>query len=1821
MAEIIEIGEGMDTFDVVTWKSKHGSTYPSPGNVPAGLQHARDKAFVIPPELRSLIPESTTTIAMLLQHEVIHQVAILNTTKPSAWFSNDVPHTSVTVLVNRPIPDAATLDKLNSTSSQAWLSGCQSFVDHRFNNGRDHLPLGTLTFWNEMSECLKHHNAWKGGVDWVTSKHREWAAKPETADLVKNTNIFLTLTRITMGSTIRTCWGALSVNSLPRLLGESGVRSWMSDELVDMMMNDIAGRLKGDEMRKGRIWVLPTMIAQSIMTYGGSLTVNKQLQKWEKLMSEAKAQMAYLPFNINGNHWITFRVDLENGTVTYGDSLAWKRHPQPKKQLKAVRKWMVERMKVEKPQVDSSGLECANQLDTVSCGLVTANTIAVDIFNDKVIDPKRTADVRLAWFVKLTKTFSPPLEEELKALPEPATVRPHVKMSLASLLNPVGSATNSRPALDSHTEAAGDAPVAPAETTSTCSLTKSGASPEGDIEMDINKARTREDAHHAGEEGRIEMVEIEEGVWASRESSPADELQANEGGKDDVKEEAMDVDAAKAYAGTEPSAKQLGKRPRAPSVESGDIQEDNEREANVENKSEGGADKPREKRKKKKRSAAYTTEARRAYKDGALVPDEDKVEAWRDRIRAIEPYGPHVTFYDDDHTKFWCPKCQKKCSVKELNDVTRFRSHIKSCKGQYCMPKLTGFFKAASSSSEAKPKPIPRETVICQGLSARDDSCIATYLDRTAEQIRDEQEETRTWRNDYNRGRVYAKDCVGKFVALPDGPPKPCAACKKIFDSAPFKAAIGKPLPKPENRIYLNKQYINERLGKLFNECKGLRQLVEDDDASKSPYLRYALGVLAGKYNDETFNGFVEAYVRMKDREAQGKGMQNFKYTPQFLAFCQDIRTTNPAAYRGLQTVFQMPTEGTLEKKLADEPRFPYELCDRNFDLVQQHLETIAYDGPVGLGCDDTKLSTGQHLVWDAISKSHFLIGGSAGPVQVLNVDEVEKAMNDAETRPATKLRLWVLSIPYPKIPPVIVAAQAIPDNFDAQDPCRSLPESNSGIDLSQERVEKFKIPSPAPDEGIEATEVIIPVFDGQHVAIGQDSKHGLKTFRNNLYSGARLLTLGNFVGLYARIRDMALNEASPLYPRDVDKVDRQDDSAATRLFSADVLEFISRNHPDYLAEIIYLFVFGELIDAYQNRFITHHERVKMVLRALHFLNHWEMYLKVSDLPKSAHTISAQAIDITRTLINGYLALLHIHRDVLKGKFPFLPWLHSTEPCEHIFGEARRIIKEFTFRDFIYMVPKLKNRIRQLMRHFQVNPKARAVGYVHTYFDTGKLNALNLAIFPTLAEMGVLSAEALAEVESLLFLLGIIPSRLRERFAGFNSTQPLPSVNTWYHNSLVATRRTDTTSDNDSSRSSDSDDDNASVMSTTSSQEELDTADTRQKLNELLEEPTDHLYEFAQRKLTALRAAAFTLDADDFTLLQAANLQGGDEDTQDAEDTQNEQEVAQELNITIRDIVVSEQSAPLGLRALNTFADLDLTALVEIRRAHETEQAAKSGRTRTHLSSGTTDGGENNPNSDDPTTTRKRIYEKFNEILKDKRNHVPTPGFAARTERWTSGGKGKGASTSTSMSTAQDTVSGNAANAQAVAAASATKAATKRRKIFEAHKVPCLNLVSDARVSAVRPIRAGDFAFFVSDSPKPGTISVAKVLALYTRTAGKGARNAAATDVTNISALSRVAVQVFEHSHFAQFTSIPASTAALSTNKFLLLPPFQILCLLSNAPSQSSDTGTSATAPVYLSTTDFNDWKTLKEGGPSFVLAIKTFKKRDKGAGEVDEGD
>ena len=316
-----------------------------------------------------------------------------------------------------------------------------------------------------------------------------------------------------------------------------------------------------------------------------------------------------------------------------------------------------------------------------------------------------------------------------------------------------------------------------------------------------------------------------------------------------------------------------------------------------------------------------------------------------------------------------------------------------------------------------------------------------------------------------------------------------------------------------------------------------------------------------------------------------------------------------------------------------------------------------------------------------------------------------------------------------------------------------------------------------SPRQGMPDTTITIPVISGQPLCLLQDSKHALKTLRNNLFSGARLLTLGNHTMLYTTIRDLAFSNGSPLYRRDVEKLDRQDDNAATRLFSADTLLYLSNHYPDRTGEIVYLFVFGDLIDAYQNRSLPHHERVKMLLKAKYFLDYWGRFITHAKYKKSRHFLSREATDILRQIVEGLLALIYVYRDHLTNPDdinPLLPWLHSTEQCEHIFGEARQIVTDFCFLDFIYMLPKLRVTIREAILRARSNPRATASGYHHTHFDTRELDIPVLATFPDDDKINTMAKEAADGAESLLALLGITPRRLQS-----NPMTVLPSINSF----------------------------------------------------------------------------------------------------------------------------------------------------------------------------------------------------------------------------------------------------------------------------------------------------------------------------------------------------------------------------------------------------------------------------------------------------------
>ena len=80
--------------------------------------------------------------------------------------------------------------------------------------------------------------------------------------------------------------------------------------------------------------------------------------------------------------------------------------------------------------------------------------------------------------------------------------------------------------------------------------------------------------------------------------------------------------------------------------------------------------------------------------------------------------------------------------------------------------------------------------------------------------------------------------------------------------------------------------------------------------------MRYAEGALAGKYNNEVFNGLLQAIVTTADKEERGVGLQNFSYAPAWEELCHITRIHSPRAYKALSDYLPMPSERNFRYEL-----------------------------------------------------------------------------------------------------------------------------------------------------------------------------------------------------------------------------------------------------------------------------------------------------------------------------------------------------------------------------------------------------------------------------------------------------------------------------------------------------------------------------------------------------------------------------------------------------------------------------------------------------------------------------------------------------------------------------------------------------------------------------------------------------------------------------------------------------------------------------------------------------------------------------------------
>ncbi|CAG8584460.1 5235_t:CDS:2, partial [Gigaspora rosea] len=308
-------------------------------------------------------------------------------------------------------------------------------------------------------------------------------------------------------------------------------------------------------------------------------------------------------------------------------------------------------------------------------------------------------------------------------------------------------------------------------------------------------------------------------------------------------------------------------------------------------------------------------------------------------------------------------------------------------------------------------------------------------------------------------------------------------------------------------------------------------------------------------------------------------------------------------------------------KKLNEE-----EVLQFNQQIITKSKWFIDRFGPVVAMTDCTKVKAGLQF-----SSSLGCIVGSTLNQNDCIIKTYEDIYNKVsnikqENAIAKYVRVYVLQVPLPKFPPVIVAL--ISTRNEDGEKIFALHQMLIEIAANLE-LHIISIGS----DGAAAE------FQAQHLLQATKTKYRVqhrnlqfawkKTARNAAMSGARLLTFGHSTVHFDHLLELSLKKNSVMYKRDVIKLDRQDDNAAYRVFCSSNLAQVLDNEEALLPELQ-----GELIDSYLNRHITHQER--------------------------------------------------IHRDYYEN-IPLLPWKHGTESCEHIFEVAHQFRSDFTFLEILQM--------------------------------------------------------------------------------------------------------------------------------------------------------------------------------------------------------------------------------------------------------------------------------------------------------------------------------------------------------------------------------------------------------------------------------------------------------------------------------------------------------------------------------------------------------
>ncbi|KAJ7056056.1 hypothetical protein C8F01DRAFT_1312064 [Mycena amicta] len=385
-----------------------------------------------------------------------------------------------------------------------------------------------------------------------------------------------------------------------------------------------------------------------------------------------------------------------------------------------------------------------------------------------------------------------------------------------------------------------------------------------------------------------------------------------------------------------------------------------------------------------------------------------------------------------------------------------------------------------------------------------------------------------------------------------------------------------------------------------------------------------------------------------------------------------------------------------IKHQAAQRPRFPVGITDQSFEFMVQYCREYGYrsDHPLCVSVDDTKLFAAMQPLQASSEKAWYLMGlPGEKQLKVTSPEELEKLL-DGKYSPATKLRLWVISISFPGILPLVIAVLPIAAGYDTAVLIKYQLELLDGLVERSYRFISNVTDGAAverdPPHGSDESPLSIPLYDykGNIFINTQDPSHARKTGHNNAMSGARGMVLSDFVVHYHQLYDLAVNTTdSPLYEKDVAGYDKQDDNAANRVFSSVTLSKLLEN----MGLVAYLFVIGKMVNAYVSRTMPHKKRAGAVIRAHLFFTTWKQLLQKTGYPLSRYYILHPADKIFKMLIDGLLGLIIIHRGHLPSNdIPLLPWKHGSMANEHAFTAIRAVFPDFSLVQVLTLLLNLQ---------------------------------------------------------------------------------------------------------------------------------------------------------------------------------------------------------------------------------------------------------------------------------------------------------------------------------------------------------------------------------------------------------------------------------------------------------------------------------------------------------------------------------------------------